>query len=139
MPTNELINPRVPLIAQWRDYYTLTKPRVVQLLVFTAVVGMFLSTPGMVPWDVLILGSLGIGLAAASGAGLITPSVVDIYEETAQRGAYHEQALRYGGESRARGYTDAAAANRLKAKAVKSGAVGAAIASGVSGIAKSFG
>ena len=47
--------------ASWRDYYALTKPRVVQLLVFTAIIGMFLATPGMVPWDVLIFGSLGIG------------------------------------------------------------------------------
>jgi len=70
MLTNELVNQRLPLLAQWRDYYTLTKPRVVQLLVFTAVVGMFLATPGMVPWDVLILGSLGIGLSAASGAAV---------------------------------------------------------------------
>ena len=54
--------------AHWRDYYALTKPGVVQLLVFTAVVGMFLATPGMVPWDVLVAGSLGIGLAAAAGA-----------------------------------------------------------------------
>ena len=54
--------------AALRDYYALTKPGVVQLLVFTAVVGMFLATPGMVPWDVLIAGSLGIGLAAAAGA-----------------------------------------------------------------------
>jgi protoheme IX farnesyltransferase len=54
--------------AHWRDYYVLTKPGVVQLLVFTAVVGMFLAAPGMVPWDVLIAGSLGIGLAAAAGA-----------------------------------------------------------------------
>jgi protoheme IX farnesyltransferase len=53
---------------QWRDYYALTKPGVVQLLVFTAVVGMFLATPGMVPWDILIAGSLGIGLAAAAAA-----------------------------------------------------------------------
>jgi len=68
MLTNELTNPRRPLLAVWRDYYTLTKPRVVQLLVFTAVVGMFLATPGFVPWDVLIFGSLGIGLAASSGA-----------------------------------------------------------------------
>jgi protoheme IX farnesyltransferase len=52
----------------WRDYYALTKPGVVQLLVFTAVVGMFLATPGMVPWDILIAGSLGIGLAAAAAA-----------------------------------------------------------------------
>ena len=54
--------------AHWRDYYTLTKPGVVQLLVFTAIVGMFLATPGMVPWDILIAASLGIGLAAAAGA-----------------------------------------------------------------------
>jgi heme o synthase len=55
-------------VARWRDYYVLTKPGVVQLLVFTAIVGMFLATPGMVPWDALIFGSLGIGLAAAAGA-----------------------------------------------------------------------
>jgi len=56
--------------ASWRDYYALTKPRVVQLLVFTAVIGMFLSTRDFVPWDVLVFGSLGIGLAAASGAAV---------------------------------------------------------------------
>ena len=50
------------------QYYELTKPRVVSLIIFTAVVGMFLSTPGMVPLDTLMLGTLGIGLAAASGA-----------------------------------------------------------------------
>ena len=75
MLTNELANRRPSLLEQWRDYYTLTKPRVVQLLVFTAIVGMFLATPGMVPWDVLVLGSLGIGLAAASGA--VVNQVVD--------------------------------------------------------------
>jgi protoheme IX farnesyltransferase len=68
MHTKELDKPGS--ISVWRDYYALTKPRVVQLLVFTAIVGMFLSTPGMVPWDVLILGSLGIGLSAASGAAV---------------------------------------------------------------------
>ena len=68
MLTKELTSPRRPVLAVWRDYYALTKPRVVQLLVFTAVVGMFLATPGLVSWDVLIFGSLGIGLAAASGA-----------------------------------------------------------------------
>jgi protoheme IX farnesyltransferase len=55
-------------VSRWRDYYTLTKPGVIQLLVFTAIVGMFLASPGMVPWDVLIFGSVGIGLAAAAGA-----------------------------------------------------------------------
>ncbi|HEY5623809.1 MAG TPA: heme o synthase [Gammaproteobacteria bacterium] len=68
MLINELTSSRRPLTAVCRDFYTLTKPRVVQLLVFTAVVGMLLSAPGFVGWDVLILGSLGIGLAASSGA-----------------------------------------------------------------------
>lgn len=49
-------------------YYELTKPRVVSLIIFTAVVGMFLSTPGMVPLDTLLLATLGIGLSAAAGA-----------------------------------------------------------------------
>lgn len=52
-----------------RDFYELGKPRVVMLIVFTAVVGMFLSTPGFVPLNALVFGTLGIGLAAASAAG----------------------------------------------------------------------
>ena len=68
MLTKELGNVSAAAASRWRDYYALTKPGVVQLLVFTAVVGMFLASPGMVPWDVLIAGSIGIGLAAAAGA-----------------------------------------------------------------------
>jgi len=68
MLTKELGNVEQSAGAHWRDYYALTKPGVVQLLVFTAVVGMFLATPGMVPWDALIAGSVGIGLAAAAAA-----------------------------------------------------------------------
>ena len=49
-------------------YYELTKPRVVALIVFTAVVGMFLSVDGMIPLSILVFGGLGIGLSAASGA-----------------------------------------------------------------------
>ena len=49
-------------------YYELTKPRVVALIVFTAIVGMFLSVEGMVPVSALIFGAFGIGLSAASGA-----------------------------------------------------------------------
>ena len=52
----------------WQDDLTLCKPKVVSLIVFTAVVGMFLATPNMVPWDVLIYGTIGIGLAASSAA-----------------------------------------------------------------------
>lgn len=54
----------------WRDYYELCKPRVVALLVFTAIIGMFLATPGMVPLTPLIFGSLGIALASASAAAI---------------------------------------------------------------------
>jgi protoheme IX farnesyltransferase len=54
----------------WREYLELCKPRVVVLLVFTAVAGMFLASPGLVPWQTLIFGSLGIGIGAASGAAI---------------------------------------------------------------------
>ena len=53
---------------EWRDYYELTKPRVVMLIVFTAIVGMFLSVPGWVGWMPLVFGTLGIGMAASSAA-----------------------------------------------------------------------
>jgi protoheme IX farnesyltransferase len=55
-----------------RSYLGLCKLRVVALIVFTAMVGMFLATspPGMVPLDVLLFGNLGIGLAAASAAAI---------------------------------------------------------------------
>jgi heme o synthase len=53
---------------RFREYFELTKPKVVALIVFTAIVGMFLATPGMVPLNALIFGTIGIGLSAASGA-----------------------------------------------------------------------
>jgi protoheme IX farnesyltransferase len=55
---------------RWRLYLQLTKPKVVALIVLTAVVGTLLATPGMPPWDALLIGNLGIGLAAASAATL---------------------------------------------------------------------
>ncbi|MFL2538967.1 MAG: heme o synthase [Candidatus Rariloculaceae bacterium] len=70
MLTKELETADSPVTASWRDYYVLTKPGVVQLLVFTAIVGMFLSTPGSVDWKILLFASLGIGLSAASGAAV---------------------------------------------------------------------
>lgn len=54
--------------ADWRDYLELTKPRVVALMILTAIIGMFLAVPGMVPLDVLLLGNLGIALCAGSAA-----------------------------------------------------------------------
>lgn len=56
--------------ATWRDYYTLTKPKVVMLMLLTSIIGMFLATPGMVPWHILILGNLGIALCAGSAAAV---------------------------------------------------------------------
>jgi protoheme IX farnesyltransferase len=55
---------------RWREYLTLCKPKIVLTIVFTAVVGMFLAAPEAVPWRALILGSIGIGLAAASAAAI---------------------------------------------------------------------
>jgi heme o synthase len=52
----------------WQDYFEMTKPKVVLLIAFTALVGMLLSTPGLVPWQPLLFGLVGISLAAASGA-----------------------------------------------------------------------
>ena len=70
MQTRELEITGERLPAQWRDYYALTKPGVVKLLVFTAIVGMLLARPGMVSWQILLFASLGIGLASACGATL---------------------------------------------------------------------
>jgi protoheme IX farnesyltransferase len=66
-------------MAHWRDYLALCKLKVVALIVFTAVVGMFLATPRMVPLDVLFFATLGIGLAAASAAAVnhVVDSEVD--------------------------------------------------------------
>lgn len=74
--------------ASWRDYYELCKPRVVFLIVFTAIVGMFLATPGMVPLQPLIFGTLGIGLSAASAAAinqLVDQQVDSIMGRTSKR------------------------------------------------------
>jgi len=54
--------------SDWHDYYELPKPRVVMLIVFTAVVGMFLSVPGWPGAAPLIFGTLGIGLASSAAA-----------------------------------------------------------------------
>ena len=52
------------------QYYKLTKPKVVYLIVVTAMVGMLLAADGAVPLDTFVFGLLGIGLAAASGAAI---------------------------------------------------------------------
>jgi protoheme IX farnesyltransferase len=72
----------------WRRYYDLTKPKVVVLILFTALVGMLLSTPGLVPLPTLIFGLTGIGLAAAAGAALnhvVDQRIDGIMERTKNR------------------------------------------------------
>jgi protoheme IX farnesyltransferase len=52
------------------QFYLLTKPRVVSLIVFTAVIGMCLATPGAVPLQPLLAGTLGIALIAGAAAAV---------------------------------------------------------------------
>jgi protoheme IX farnesyltransferase len=51
-----------------RQFLSLTKPRVVSLIVFTAVIGMFLAVPGLPPLKPMLFGTLGIALVAAAAA-----------------------------------------------------------------------
>jgi protoheme IX farnesyltransferase len=72
----------------WRDYYEMTKPKVVLLIAFTALVGMLLSTEGLVPWQTLLFGLAGISLAAASGAvfnHVIDQRIDALMERTSER------------------------------------------------------
>ncbi|RFF28656.1 MULTISPECIES: heme o synthase [unclassified Wenzhouxiangella] len=55
---------------QTRFFLGLCKLKVVALIVFTAIVGMALAVPGMIPLDALVWGTLGIGIAAASAAAI---------------------------------------------------------------------
>ena len=57
-------------ISTWRDYVALCKPKIVCLIVFTALVGMLMATPGPVALSLLVPATLGIGLAAASAAAV---------------------------------------------------------------------
>jgi protoheme IX farnesyltransferase len=58
------------LMARWPDFLELTKPRVVALMLITALIGMCMAVPGFVPWEPLILGNLGIGLCAGAAAAI---------------------------------------------------------------------
>jgi heme o synthase len=57
-------------LARLGDYLALCKLKVVALIVFTAVVGMFLAVPGLVPLEILVFATLGIGMAASSAAAV---------------------------------------------------------------------
>ena len=77
-----------PALPTWRQYWTLTKPRVVALIVFTALVGMFLAVPGLPPLRETVFGLFGIWLAAASAAAinhLIDQRIDKVMVRTADR------------------------------------------------------
>jgi protoheme IX farnesyltransferase len=61
---------RADLAHRLRAFYALTKPRVVSLILLTAVIGMFLATPGMVPPRLLLAATLGIALVAGAAAAI---------------------------------------------------------------------
>ncbi len=58
------------MFANWRAYYDITKPKVVALLVLTALVGMSLSVPGGLPWQLLLPAMLGIALLSSAAAAI---------------------------------------------------------------------
>ncbi|MBT1451445.1 heme o synthase [Glaciecola sp. XM2] len=62
-------------VTTWRDYYELTKPRVVMLLLLTALVGMCLATSGWVEPVILVAGMFGIGMLSSAAA--VVNHVVD--------------------------------------------------------------
>lgn len=70
MTTDSVTNPVSHAVAHWRDYLEITKPKVVLLLVFTALVGMALAVPGWLPLQEAFFGLLGIGLASSSAAAI---------------------------------------------------------------------
>ena len=55
---------------RFKDFYTLTKPNVVALMIVTSVIGMFMAVDGWVPWQPLVLGNLGIALCAGAAAAV---------------------------------------------------------------------
>ena len=74
--------------SRFHEYLELTKPRVVALLVFCAVIGMFLAVPGIPPWRALVFGTLGIWMASGSAAAfnhLIDQRIDKLMARTAHR------------------------------------------------------
>ena len=66
--TSEQQNAGSGIISTCRDYYEMTKPKVVMLLLLTALVGMCLATEDWVSWDILIAGLVGIGFLSSAAA-----------------------------------------------------------------------
>ena len=56
--------------SRFRQFLALTKPRVVSLIVFCAVIGMFLATPGLPPAGIVFIATVGIALVAGAAAAV---------------------------------------------------------------------
>ena len=85
---NTMVSADVSILERINHYLGLCKLKVIALILFTAFVGMLLSSDGMLPLQQMIAGLLGIGLAAASGAALnhVVDSHIDaIMERTSRR------------------------------------------------------
>ncbi len=70
------------------QFYALTKPKVVQLIVFCAVIGMFLAQPGLPEWQPVVFGTLGIWLVASAAAAfncLVEQKIDAVMRRTAWR------------------------------------------------------
>lgn len=62
------INNLQTFMPRMQRFYALCKPRVTMLIVFTAIIGMFLATPGMVPWPLLLATTIGITFSSGAAA-----------------------------------------------------------------------
>ncbi len=76
--TASITSPR-PASGRWRQYMALTKPRVVQLIVFCAVIGMLLAEPGWPRWSLALPATVGIWLVASAAAAFncLVEQVID--------------------------------------------------------------
>ena len=59
-----------PLGQRFADFFALCKPRVNSLIVFTAMIGMFLASPGFPPLSRFLAASIGIALVAGAAAAI---------------------------------------------------------------------
>lgn len=64
------VNPALSFFTHWKDYLELCKPKVIALMVFTAIVGMLMAAPGAVSIETFLYATVGIGLVASSAAAI---------------------------------------------------------------------
>ena len=103
--TASITSPTHPAAPRWRQYMALTKPRVVQLIVFCAVIGMLLAEPGWPRWSLALPATVGIWLVASAAAAFncLVEQVIDskmartAWRPTAKGDLSSTQALLFSG------------------------------------------